>query len=564
MGQQQTREHGSPGSSGFHITHHGSHRGMPSSASAGALSTSLSASSLAPPPPPPLPSHLSDTVNVDQGGLVPTGVYTGPQDYDQHFVRQNIVDRRLAPFCVGSDDDDEYADEKFNCECPICFLSYPTPLNFSRCCRQPICTECFVQMKRADPTSHNPPSSEPRSCPFCVEPEFGVSYSPPEAIEKASGSSSINNEATDATNFAEMAIGTGGVNTAGGAGKYKILPVDDPNVITVDQVRPDWQYRLAQAEAAVARRANRRVIMRQVGDRLIPIGISSSRMGADLAAAAESGRINLNGPGGSIILNDGQMWPGTNTVTTSRRRSSRPSRGAEDNMPDLARMLRMGSGEDMEEIMMMEAMRLSLLEHEEQQRKQAEQEKTRQQQDTQAAAALAASDSSSTPTRKPPTATQSVLEEHEGRTVQNTYSPPPVARAPVNATSLGISQSMMDELSELVEEGAPPMSSAPSVNRNGRQPAPAPEPVPVPQPVASMGSALQEPRNSGPSSTTANESTDAAEAFTQRPPHVEFSTNTSSGANSPIIGSPSASGFTRSRIVNPNNPFRRSMGEHHS
>ncbi len=102
---------------------------------------------------------------------MPHGVYTGPQDYDQHFVRQSIVDRRLAPFCKGSDDDDTYADRKFNSECPICFLNYPTPLNFSRCCHQPICTECFVQMKRADPNSHNPPSSEPRSCPFCVEPD---------------------------------------------------------------------------------------------------------------------------------------------------------------------------------------------------------------------------------------------------------------------------------------------------------------------------------------------------------------------------------------------------------
>jgi hypothetical protein len=28
-------------------------------------------------------------------------------------------------------------------------------MNYSRCCEQPICTECFVQIKRADPTTTN-------------------------------------------------------------------------------------------------------------------------------------------------------------------------------------------------------------------------------------------------------------------------------------------------------------------------------------------------------------------------------------------------------------------------
>ena len=44
-----------------------------------------------------------------------------------------------------------------------------------------------------------------------------------------------------------------------------------------DQIRPDWEERLAAVKAAVARRANRRIIMRQVGDRLIPVGVTSSR-----------------------------------------------------------------------------------------------------------------------------------------------------------------------------------------------------------------------------------------------------------------------------------------------
>ena len=612
MGQHQTKEAGAPGSSAHQSSHNRtSSRGMTPSSSAN-LIASLSAASLRPPSPPPLPAHLADSVKVDQGGLVPHGVYTGPQDYDQHFVRQSIVDRRLAPFCKGSDDEEDLADSKFNSECPICFLNYPTPLNFSRCCHQPICTECFVQMKRADPNHTNPPSSEPRSCPFCVEPDFGVTYVPPEALEhgrRSSGSGSDSpNDATDAANFAEMAIGTGGAGVSG-AGKKKVLPADDSSVITVDQVRPDWHLKLAQAEAAVARRANRRVIMRQVGDRLIPIGISSSRMGADLAAAAESGRINLNGPGGSIILNDGQNWPGAGSVATSRRRSSRPSRGGNDGVPEFARLMRMGAGEDMEEAMVLEAMRLSLLEHEEQQRKQAEEEKNKKAAAALAGAAGASSlspqgSSSASPSRvstsnelpaassasnrsPPPGTVQSVLEETEGTSsaagASTALTPPPprVSASMVDPASLGLSQTTMDELRELIDGGPSPPASSPSassstpVESSGsarpQRSVPAPEPVPVPQPVAGLGSMLgvqHDPSISSqhgyPSPPLETGSATAKQATTYSTTTAHFDTDSSAPA------SPGSSGFAtaaaaaaapRSRIVNPNNPFRHSMGE---
>lgn len=78
-------------------------------------------------------------------------------------------------------------------ECPICFLSvpsstpssqltqsilfshYPPPLVHTRCCDQPLCTECFVQIKRIDPTATHL-ESEPAACPFCMEVNFGVIY----------------------------------------------------------------------------------------------------------------------------------------------------------------------------------------------------------------------------------------------------------------------------------------------------------------------------------------------------------------------------------------------------
>jgi hypothetical protein len=39
-----------------------------------------------------------------------------------------------------------------------------------------MCSECFVQIKRLDPSHTNPPSSEPAACPYCMTPPFGVRY----------------------------------------------------------------------------------------------------------------------------------------------------------------------------------------------------------------------------------------------------------------------------------------------------------------------------------------------------------------------------------------------------
>jgi hypothetical protein len=55
---------------------------------------------------------------------------------------------------------------------------YPPNINYSRCCEQPICTECFVQIKRAEPTPQHL-ESEPAACPYCVQEDFGVVYTPP-------------------------------------------------------------------------------------------------------------------------------------------------------------------------------------------------------------------------------------------------------------------------------------------------------------------------------------------------------------------------------------------------
>ena len=56
-------------------------------------------------------SHHDDT--VDFGSLVPQGVYTGPQEWNQAIVAQLVVQRRLAPFYRPLEEyDDSWDDEQ--------------------------------------------------------------------------------------------------------------------------------------------------------------------------------------------------------------------------------------------------------------------------------------------------------------------------------------------------------------------------------------------------------------------------------------------------------------------
>lgn len=187
-------------------------------------------------------------------------------------------------------------------ECPICFLFYPKLMNMTRCCDQPICTECFVQMKRLDPhVPHDEPGttdvpattdapsnpddliSEPVKCPFCAMTEFGVTYDPPEFRTGIGGipPGDYRNNTEDAIDE-EDAANTAAVGTSpktkvsaqhsrtlsavskarslsgSGPGPRKrrgSLPPTSSQVVTIDMIYPDWEQRLLSARAKLARRS---------------------------------------------------------------------------------------------------------------------------------------------------------------------------------------------------------------------------------------------------------------------------------------------------------------------
>ncbi|KAF8266597.1 hypothetical protein EI94DRAFT_1584820 [Lactarius quietus] len=338
--------------------------------------------------------HHEDT--VDFGHLSPQGVYSGTRDWKEDVVTQRIIDRKLAPFYRPLEEyDPSWDDEqilaarkepplpaehestgtrsdatptvksthhkrpsvskelprsaeaaiyKDAAECPICFLYYPSNINRSRCCDQAICTECFVQIKRTEPTVTHM-VSEPACCPFCVQEHFGIIYTPPFWRTGIGCEGWPSPTLPDSPKDPQRAFDSMKVKP-GKQKRFKSFDHTDPDVVTVDQVHPDWEAKLAAVQAAAARRANRRIIMRQVGDRLVPVGITSGRVHPLSVEGAE-------GEGGG---------------------SRRSRRRQQQQQQDLNSFLgNMGFGaRDVEELMMMEAMRLSLLEHDAQQRREAE------------------------------------------------------------------------------------------------------------------------------------------------------------------------------------------------
>nr|POF04124.1 protein sip5 [Quercus suber] len=266
-------------------------------------------------------------------------------------------------------------------ECPICFMYYPPFLNRTRCCDQSICSECFVQIKRPDPhpPEHEQPGqtrppeeeaetlvSEVAACPFCVTPEFGITYDPPpfrRGLAYANHSSLSLRHPTSAMSSSSSLTG----GAASGRRRAASLSANAPQVVTTDRVRPDWAKKLADARANALRRSaaatalhNAAYVLGNQGDGgrgIVSFGRRRRQFFADSPGAGGSGTTRM--PEGIIAAaygdlleqngqrradGDGDLYPG--------RTSSRRNRV-----------------EDLEDLMMMEAIRLSLAVEEDRKRR---------------------------------------------------------------------------------------------------------------------------------------------------------------------------------------------------
>ncbi|MCJ1398931.1 SNF1-interacting protein [Xylographa trunciseda] len=376
-------------------------------------------------------------------------------------------------------------------ECPICFLYYPPYLNKTRCCDQAICSECFVQIKRPDPhppehadaTAPPPESdslqggdldldsslvSEPAACPFCVQPEFGVTFEPPPFRR---GLTYVNQLAGNSLAHATSAMSSSSSlgSFSGNSGfvppstinrrRTTSISANSPTVITTDRVRPDWASKLSTARAHAARRSaaatalhtaaylmgnrngspdtrsfgalGRRAILRRGTGADSPSGGSSSTHLNMLALMSE----RYGAPPGSRgeMEVNGETSP---TIFGPPRGSSRRSRV-----------------DDLEEMMLMEAIRLSLASEEDRRKreeKDAKKEAKRKSKEDKKAEKAArkagvypTSTNQSTTTLDSPQSGEFILDNGKGKTVQ-----------PNN-----IGRSSVPELSSLLSRSAPQGSS---------------------------------------------------------------------------------------------------------
>ncbi|KAF4635961.1 hypothetical protein G7Y89_g2131 [Cudoniella acicularis] len=273
-------------------------------------------------------------------------------------------------------------------ECPICFLYYPPYLNKTRCCDQSICSECFVQIKRPDPHppehEHNDPSqpppppadtsieadslvSEPSTCPYCQAPEFGVTYDPPPFRRGLSYA----NMPHGLTSISSAMSSSSSLNSTGGPAvipnthkrRTTSISANAPTVITTDRIRPDWSTKLANARNHLARRSAAATALHTAAY-LMGNGSNDSR-GFGFGSRSRFGR------------NRGDNSPGASGAATPSPTSAEPgSRSVGDQISQMRREVQEGGSsrrrtrmEDLEDMMMMEAIRLSLAAEEERKRK---------------------------------------------------------------------------------------------------------------------------------------------------------------------------------------------------
>ncbi|KAK8171201.1 hypothetical protein BKA80DRAFT_250880 [Phyllosticta citrichinensis] len=262
-------------------------------------------------------------------------------------------------------------------ECPICFLYYPPYLNRTRCCDQPICSECFVQIKRPDPhpPEHHDPNdpsasqepqddcmliSEPAACPFCVQPEFGVTYETPPFRRGLAYQGQLSHPSAMSSS---SSLSSPGISDGEGARKRgKSLSANSPGVITTDMIRPDWAKKLNDARAHALRRSAAATALHNAAY-VIGNNPSESR-GFGL------GRRRRNLFSGDSPNSSGQGTPRNGSSDPLTQLLSNTSRSGDNHEnPPGRHSSRRARMEDLEELMMMEAIRLSLAAEEERKKK---------------------------------------------------------------------------------------------------------------------------------------------------------------------------------------------------
>lgn len=280
-------------------------------------------------------------------------------------------------------------------ECPICFLYYPPYLNRTRCCDQPICSECFVQIKRPDPhppeheqQDSNAPSpsandqgnsadsqlvSEPAACPFCVQPEFGVTFTPPPFRRGLTYAQISQNTTSPTSSDCSLASGNHGPQSGGTRRRATSLSANAPGVITTDRIRPDWAHKLATARAHAARRSAAATALHTAAYLVNSPNNESRNPAGGRRSVLRRATHGSEGPGSRAGSQNASTLPPERHMGPEHEHD-----GTAENTLHLAPprgSSRRNRMEELEEMMMMEAIRLSLAAEEDRRKKEEKEAK---------------------------------------------------------------------------------------------------------------------------------------------------------------------------------------------
>jgi hypothetical protein len=276
-------------------------------------------------------------------------------------------------------------------ECPICFLYYPPYLNTTRCCEQAICSECFVQIKRPDPHQpeheqpdpNSPPLSEAEreaqadgqlvsevaTCPYCKQPEFGISYNPPTFRRGLTYGSGSQPYQVRSAMSSQTSVSSSGLSPGPGRRRGTSLSANAPEVVTTDKIRPDWANKLATARAHAARRSAAATALHTAA--YLMNGQTDSSRPFVFGRRGMLRRPTLDGPPSVNPHLDALAMLAERHAARQREMASSEIRGSGNPFlaPPRGSSSRRSRMEDLEDMMMMEAIRLSLASEEDRRKK---------------------------------------------------------------------------------------------------------------------------------------------------------------------------------------------------
>lgn len=117
-----------------------------------------------PPAPPPSPNHNTSSTPEQTISAIINSTSSFSTRTLSKSERKTLLEQRKRALLQES-----------TAECPICFLRFPPNINTTTCCKQSLCTNCFVNIRK-------PPSGRVISCPFCNRRDFSIRYESPEDL----------------------------------------------------------------------------------------------------------------------------------------------------------------------------------------------------------------------------------------------------------------------------------------------------------------------------------------------------------------------------------------------